>query len=50
MKTEEVDDDSADIDDVRFEEVGGCDLYYLDSTGVVVKDFETLLTAMDDCM
>jgi hypothetical protein len=47
---EEVDEDSADINDVRIEEAEGHDLYYLDSTGVVVKDFETLLTAMDDCM
>ena len=51
MKTEEdVDDDSADINDIRTEEADGYDLYYLDSTGIVVKDFETLLTAMDDCM
>jgi len=44
------DSDSADINDIRIEEASECTLYYLDSTGVLVKDFETLLVAMDDCM
>ena len=50
MQEEECDSDSADINDVRIEETDGYDLYYLDSTGVMVEDFETLLTAMEDCM
>lgn len=50
VQEEECDSDSADINDVRIEETDGYDLYYLDSTGVMVEDFETLLTAMEDCM
>ncbi|KAF8224360.1 hypothetical protein L208DRAFT_1311998, partial [Tricholoma matsutake] len=41
-------DDIADINDVMIEESDGCDLYYLDSTGMAVRDFETLWTAMDN--
>jgi hypothetical protein len=44
------DEDRADIDDVRVETVEGQNVFLLDSTGVKLEDFETLLAAMDDGM